>query len=132
MAGRSYDELFLLSKKPYRAPDATVLKSLPGKDCSNDAPERRIQGVQTVGEQMAFPQKVLLSFAVVIICGSSVLALPVRVAALQSRPVVALVPEPLPLACRKQHWTNADRGCLSWTAPREKTHQATTVASLDG
>ena len=32
------------------APDATVLKSLVGKDCSNDAPERRIQGDQTVCE----------------------------------------------------------------------------------
>jgi hypothetical protein len=50
MTGRSHDELFLLSTKPYRAPDATVLKSLPGKDCANDAPERRIQGVQTAGE----------------------------------------------------------------------------------
>ena len=52
MAGlcHSHDELFVLSTKPCWAPDATVLKSLLGKDCTNDAPERRIQGVQTVGE----------------------------------------------------------------------------------
>jgi hypothetical protein len=48
--GQRNDELFLLSTKPCWAPDATVLKSLLGNDCTNDAPERRIQGVQTVGE----------------------------------------------------------------------------------
>jgi hypothetical protein len=78
---------------------------------------------------MALPQKVLLAFAVVIICGSSVLALPTHVATLKGRPVVAPVPEPLPLPCRKQHWTNADRVCLTWTAPRDKTLQTTTVAT---
>jgi hypothetical protein len=79
---------------------------------------------------MRFPQKVFLSFAAVIVCGSSVLALPTHVATLRARPVVAPIPEPLPLPCAKQNWTNADRGCLSWTAPRDKTRQ-TTVASKD-
>jgi hypothetical protein len=41
------DELFLLSKKPFQVPDATVLKPLSGIDCANDASARRIQGVQT-------------------------------------------------------------------------------------
>ena len=78
---------------------------------------------------MALPQKVLLSLAVVIVCGSSVLALPAHVAALRGRPVVAPISEPLPLPCSKQHWTNADRICLSWTAPLHGTHQTTTVAT---
>jgi hypothetical protein len=81
---------------------------------------------------MALPQKVLLSFAAVIICGSSVLALPAHIAALQGRPVLAPIPEPSPLPCRKQHWTNADRICLTWTAPRDETRQTTTVATGKG
>jgi hypothetical protein len=80
---------------------------------------------------MALPQKLLLSFAVVIICGSSVFALPAHVVTLRGRPVLTPVPEPLPLPCSKQSWTNADRGCLSWTAPRDKTLQATTVTSKE-
>jgi hypothetical protein len=39
LCGLCHDELFLLSTKPCWAPDATVLKSLLGKDCANDAPE---------------------------------------------------------------------------------------------
>jgi len=87
---------------------------------------------------MALPQKVLLAIAVVTICGSSVLALPAHVVALKGRPVVAPVPEPLPLPCRKQHWTNADRVCLTWTAPRDKTlieqpsHPTAIEAAVDG
>ena len=75
---------------------------------------------------MRFPQKVLVSLAVVVVCGSSVFALPA--------PVVAPIPEPLPLPCSKQNWTNADRICLSWTAPRDKTGQTITVAprKIDG
>src|ERR1700721_2201459 len=80
---------------------------------------------------MALPQKVLLSFAALIICGSSVLALPAHVVTLRGRPVVVPIPEPLPLPCRKQSWTNADRICLSWTAPRDKTLQTTTVATTE-
>jgi hypothetical protein len=80
---------------------------------------------------MALPQKLVLSFAVVIICGSSVLALPANVTTLRGRPVVARVPEPLPLPCSRQNWTNADRSCLSWTAPRERTPQTTTIASKE-
>jgi hypothetical protein len=80
---------------------------------------------------MALPQKLALSFAVVIICGSSVLALPGHVATLRGQSVAAPIPEPLPLPCRRQNWTNADRICLSWTAPRDKAHQTTTVASRD-
>jgi hypothetical protein len=82
---------------------------------------------------MALPRKLALSFAVVAIFASSVLAPPSHVATLQGRPVVAPIPEPLPLPCSEQNWTNADRVCLSWTAPRDKT-QTTTIAprGIDG
>ena len=83
---------------------------------------------------MALPQKLVLPFAVVAIFASSVFAPPAHVDTLQDRSVIAPVPEPLPLPCSKQNWTNADRICLSWTAPREKTSQTTTVAprKIDG
>jgi len=32
--------------------------------------------------------------------------------------VRAPIADPAPLPCRKQSWYNADRICLSWTAPR--------------
>jgi hypothetical protein len=82
--------------------------------------------------KMALPQKLLLSFAAVIVCGSSVFALPARVATSQVRPVLAPVPEPVPLPCRQQHWTNADRICLTWTRPRDGAHQATTTVTGNG
>ena len=31
----------------------------------------------------------------------------------------AQIPEPSALPCEKQKWPNADRICLTWTAPRE-------------
>jgi hypothetical protein len=80
---------------------------------------------------MAFPRKLVLPFAVVAILASSVLAQPAHVAALRSQPVVAPIPEPLPLPCSRQDWTNADRGCLSWTAPRDKTRQTTIIAPAE-
>ena len=42
-------------------------------------------------------RKVLVSFVVGIICGSSVLVLPARVADLWGIPVVAHIPDPVPL-----------------------------------
>src|ERR1700730_12077485 len=74
-------------------------------------------------------RKVLVSFVVGIICGSSVLVLPARVADLWGIPVVAHIPDPVPLPCRSQNWTNADRICLSWTAPRSNVSQALAVAT---
>lgn len=40
------------------------------------------------------------------------------------RPSVARAPIPdlPPLPCKKQSWYNADRICLTWTAPRNDTH----------
>src|ERR1700742_3884888 len=50
----------------------------------------------------------------------------------QGRPVLTPIPAPLPLPCRKQHWTNADRICLTWTAPRDGAGQITTTANGSG
>ena len=78
---------------------------------------------------MRLYRKVLVSFAVVIVSGASVLALPAPVAHLWDLPTVTHIPDPLPLPCRKQNWTNADRICLSWTAPRDNTRQIMAVAT---
>jgi hypothetical protein len=78
---------------------------------------------------MALRRKVLVSFAVGIISGASVLVLPAHVADLWGLPIVAHIPDPLLLPCRKQNWTNADRICLSWTAPRDNIRQTTAVAT---
>jgi hypothetical protein len=74
-------------------------------------------------------RKVLTSFVVSIICGSGFLVLPALVADLWGMPVVAHIPDPLPLPCRKQIWTNADRNCLSWTAPHDNTSHTMAVAT---
>jgi hypothetical protein len=78
---------------------------------------------------MALGRKVLVSFAVGIISGVSVLMLPAHVGYLLGLPIVAHIPDPLPLPCRKQNWSNADRICLSWTAPRDNTRQITATAT---
>jgi hypothetical protein len=72
---------------------------------------------------MALRQKILVSLVVGIVCGSSVLVLPLHVADLWGTPVAAHIPDPLPLPCQRQNWTNADRICLSWTAPRDNMGQ---------
>jgi hypothetical protein len=81
---------------------------------------------------MALPQKLVLPFAVVAIFASDVLVPPEHVATLRGQPVVAPIPEPLPLSCSKQHWTNADRICLTWTAPRDGIRQISTAATGSG
>jgi hypothetical protein len=79
---------------------------------------------------MTLNRKLIVSFSVGIICGSSALVLPAHVADfLWTLPIVARIPDPLPLPCQKQNWTNADRICLSWTAPRGDVHQTTIVAT---
>jgi hypothetical protein len=74
-------------------------------------------------------RKVLRSFVVGIICGSSVLVLPGLVADLWGITIVAHIPDPLPLPCSRQNWTNADRNCLSWTAPHDNTSHTIAVAT---
>jgi len=43
----------------------------------------------------------------------------------------APIPDPPPLPCTKQSWYNADRICLSWTAPRNFKRQLASVAAPD-
>jgi hypothetical protein len=78
---------------------------------------------------MTLSRKLFISFGVGIRGGSSVLVLPAHVADLWALPMMAHIPDPLPLPCRKQNWTNADRICLSWTAPRDDMRQTTVVAT---
>jgi len=44
---------------------------------------------------------------------------PPAVDAWRLRGSLAPIPDPPPLPCKKQSWPNADRVCLTWTAPRE-------------
>jgi hypothetical protein len=47
--------------------------------------------------------------------------IPAHVARLWSRSAAqTAIPDPAPIPCRKQSWYNADRVCLSWTAPRNR------------
>ena len=78
---------------------------------------------------MALRQKLLVSLVVCIVCGSSVLVLPMHVTDLWGKPVAAHIPDPLPLPCQRQNWTNADRICLSWTAPRDNMSQTIALAT---
>ena len=78
---------------------------------------------------MALRQKMLVSLVVGIVCGSSVLVLPVHVADLWGKPVAGHIPDPRPVPCQKQNWTNADRICLSWTAPRGNMSQTIALAN---
>ena len=41
----------------------------------------------------------------------------------------APIPDPPPLPCNKQSWYNADRICLSWTAPHAFKRQLAGVAA---
>ena len=43
----------------------------------------------------------------------------------------APIPDPPPLPCNKQSWYNADRICLSWTAPHAFKRQLAGVAASD-
>ena len=44
---------------------------------------------------------------------------PPAVDAWRLRGSLAPIPDPPPLPCKEQSWPNADRVCLTWTAPRE-------------
>jgi hypothetical protein len=74
-------------------------------------------------------RKLFVTFVAGIIGGTSFLVLPAHVADLWGIPVVAHIPDPLPLPCQKQNWTNADRICLSWTAPRDDMSRTIVVAT---
>jgi len=58
-------------------------------------------------------------FAATCILGISGAVIPAHVAGLWSPSAAQTpIPDPAPIPCRKQAWYNADRVCLSWTAPR--------------
>ena len=68
---------------------------------------------------MALRRYVSIAVGVGVIATLSLLTGPAHVAELL-RPVVARAPiaDPPAVPCNKQEWYNADRACLSWTAPR--------------
>ena len=51
--------------------------------------------------------------------------IPLGAKAWQAHTARTLIPDPSPLPCDKQAWFNADRACLTWTAPRKS--QATNI-----
>jgi hypothetical protein len=80
---------------------------------------------------MALRRYLSIAFAAGLIGTLALLTQPAHVAELW-RPSAALapIPDPTPLPCNKQSWYNADRICLSWTAPRD-TRPVGTAANLD-
>ena len=42
----------------------------------------------------------------------------------------APIPDPPAVPCKKQDWYNADRACLSWTAPRPDYREPQQVSML--
>ena len=68
---------------------------------------------------MALGRYVSIAVGAGVIATLALLTGPAHVAELL-RPVVARAPiaDPPAVPCKKQEWYNADRACLSWTAPR--------------
>jgi hypothetical protein len=81
---------------------------------------------------MAFRRQLSIAFAAGVIGTLGVLMQLAHVAELW-RPSVVLapIPDPHPLPCNNQSWYNADRICLSWTAPRDDARPAATAARED-
>ena len=50
----------------------------------------------------------------------------------QAHAARTLIPDPPPLPCDKQAWFNADRACLTWTAPRERQETNIPPRSVTG
>jgi hypothetical protein len=68
---------------------------------------------------MSFKSFAFPVFAVAVAGTLVALIQPAYVAELWSPVTVrAPIPNPAPLPCNKQSWYNADRVCLTWTAPR--------------
>jgi hypothetical protein len=74
-------------------------------------------GVKELG--MAAGRFVSIAVGAGVVATPALLTEPAQVAEVL-KPVVAraAIADPPAVPCRKQEWYNADRGCLSWTAPR--------------
>jgi hypothetical protein len=68
---------------------------------------------------LSFNPGVVLSLGIIGVLG--VLALPSKLS-LATTPISGNtpIPAPPPLPCNQQSWWNADRVCLTWTAPRNE------------
>ena len=81
---------------------------------------------------MAFRRCLSIAFAAGVIGTLGVLMQPAHVTELwRPSAAVAPIPDPPPLPCNKQSWYNADRICLSWTAPRDFKQQVAGAADSD-
>jgi len=76
---------------------------------------------------MARFRRVFASFAIIAAgCLIGLIVISPAGHAWMSRATFSQSPAPSTLPCKKQQWPNADRVCLTWTAPRE------TDGSADG
>jgi hypothetical protein len=73
---------------------------------------------------------VAIGLGIVAVLG--VLTLPSTFAGAPTSPIAsAPIPDPPPLPCKMQSWWNADRVCLSWTAPRDMGRDAVGLDRAD-
>jgi hypothetical protein len=74
---------------------------------------------------VAYRRHLSLAFAAATIGTLGALTQPAHVAELwRASAVLAPVPDPPARPCNRQSWYNADRICLSWTAPHGETRPA--------
>jgi hypothetical protein len=79
---------------------------------------------------MAFLRNLTIVLALGLLVNLGVMALPGHLAnAWRVGATTTPIPDPPPLPCSKQSWPNADRVCLSWTAPREALPAAAKTAA---
>jgi hypothetical protein len=81
---------------------------------------------------MVFLRNLTIVLALGLLANLGVMALPGHLAnAWRVGATTTPIPDPPPLPCSKQSWPNADRVCLSWTAPREATPAAKTAGTAN-
>jgi hypothetical protein len=73
---------------------------------------------------MAAGRFVSMAVGAGVVATLALLTEPAHVAELP-KPVVARTPiaDPPAVPCKKQEWYNADRACMSWTAPRAEVRE---------
>ena len=67
---------------------------------------------------MAVGRYVSIAGVVGVLGALVLLTQPAQVAEFWSSARHTRIADPAPVPCQKQEWYNADRACLSWTAPR--------------